>query len=724
MATHILDSFFKPRAVAIVGLSRSAIGAPVSVLTSLETLGYQGRVYIINPSVERTATRRAYPKIEDIPEQVDLAIVSVERARVPSVLRDCANCGIRAAIVITQGFADADEEGRRLQEEIRAISKETGLRILGPNTIGVVNSFERFTSSFIEVREDKTPIGQVAQSGLFMMGYHLINNEPAGYCMSIDLGNSSDIGLSEVLEYFEKEPRIKVVQCHLEGVTNGEAFVETASRVSRSKPLIALKAGTTSAGQAAVASHTGAVAGANEVYRAAFRKAGVIQATTAEELRVFSKAFAVYTPPKGKRVAIMSFSGGGAILAIDALERAGLELASLSQKTKDALLHLFPSWASVTNPMDIWMSVAKDFAATFPTVLETLLQDPEVDAVMCIYCSYPLPKYGLYDSSEHIARLADAYRGKPVLCWTYGLDIEGFTRKVEASGAAMVFQSLDDAAQSLARMADYRSRQEKFETPPGTPPVHAAEFATHEKLDSARRAGRSYLFTEGLQILAAYGLKVVPWRFINVEQDPFRTEQDLIRQAAELKYPVCLKAVSPELVHKSDSGGVKLGIRRPEELLETYRSMSRLLPIGAEKSGTTGVLVQEMAPRGKEIMIGMKRDPEFGPCIVFGTGGIYAEVLNDFSFRLAPLNHDEANEMINETKIGQILKGVRGEKAAHIEGIADALVQISRLAQAHPMVSEIDVNPLFVNEHEVSAVDARLILSNDRPEMAAEESPG
>jgi acetyltransferase len=710
MAAHILDSFFKPRAVAIIGLSRSAIGAPVSVLTSLETLGYQGRVYIINPSVERTATLNAYPRIEDLPEQVDLAIVSVERGRVPAVLRDCAKVGVRAAIVITQGFADADEEGRLLQEEIRGISKETGLRILGPNTIGVVNSFERFTSSFIEVREDLTPIGQVAQSGLFMMGYHLINNEPAGYCMSIDLGNSSDIGLADVLDYFGNEPKIKVVQCHLEGIIGGSKFIETASRVSRAKPVIALKAGTTSAGQAAVASHTGAVAGSNEMYRAAFRKAGIIQAGTAEELRLLSKAFAVYTPPKGKRVAIMSFSGGGAILAIDALERAGLSLASLSQSTKDALQHLFPSWASVTNPMDIWMSVAKDFAATFPNVLETLLRDPEVDAVMCIYCSYPLPKYALYDSSEHIARLAAVHRDKPVVCWTYGLDIEGFTRKVEASGAAMVFQSLDEAAQSLARMADYRSRQEKIAAPVGSQ-TNAAESLTRQKLQEARRDGRSYLFTEGLEILQSYGLKLAPWRFVSAG-DLSRDEQNLSRAAESLKYPLCLKAVSPDLVHKSDSGGVKLGIRNAEELLEAYRAMSHLLPAAAEKSAASGILVQEMAPRGKEIMIGMKRDPEFGPCVVFGTGGIYAEVLDDFAFRLAPLSRDDALEMINETRIGKILKGVRGEKPADIESVADALVQISRLAEAHPEISEIDVNPLFVNEYGAIAVDARLILSN------------
>lgn len=705
MAAHFLDAFFRPRAVAIIGLSRSAIGSPVSVLTSLETIGYSGRVYVVNPSIEKASAIQAYPRIEDLPETMDLAIVSVERARVPSVLEECTKAGIHAAIVITQGFADADEEGHRLQEEIREICKRTGLRVLGPNTIGVVNSFERFTSSFIEVREDRTPIGQVAQSGLFMMGYHLINNEPAGYCMSIDLGNSADIGLVDVLEYFEKESKIKVIQCHLEGITNGVGFLETASRISRIKPIVSLKAGTTSAGQAAVASHTGAVAGANEVYSAVFRKAGIVQANTAEELRVLSKAFAIYNPPKGRRVAIMSFSGGGAILAIDALDRAGLQLASLSENTKAALQHLFPSWTHVTNPLDIWMPVAKDFKATFPTVLKTLLQDPEVDAVLCIYCSYPLPKYAQYDSSEYISTIAAEHPDKPILCWTYGLDIEGFTRKVEASGAAMVFQSLDDAAQALARLADYRVYCEKPARAIEVDRAGAAQKFTQQKLEEARGLGQTYLFTDGLEILSQYGLKVAPWRLA-------RDERELLTKAASLNYPLCMKVVSPDMVHKSDSGGVRLGIRTLEELIDAYGSMSRLLPACPVGAGVTGILVQEMAPRGKEVMIGMKRDREFGPCVVFGAGGIYAETLNDFAFHVGPLNHAEALDMIQETNFSAILNGIRGEAPCNVDAIADALVQIARLAHTNPSISEIDINPLFVNARELIAVDARLILTD------------
>ena len=350
---RILDKFLDPGSVGIIGLSRSALDAPISVLTTLKDFGYDGRVYIINPSMARSDGCNVFSSLEDVPSPIDLAIITVERSRVPGALRACGEKGIPAAIVITQGFADADEEGARLQNEIVAVAREHGLRILGPNTIGVANAFTKFTSSFIELGYDLTPIGQVAQSGLFMMGHHLINNEPAGFCMAVDLGNACDIDLVDVLEYYGKEARIRVIECHTEGIKDGRAFLETAARVSRTKPIVILKAGTSRAGRVAVASHTGAAAGEGEIYQAAFRTAGVVQAGDSEELRLLSKAFVIYAPPKGRRVAIMSFSGGGAILAIDAIEGAELALATLSESTKAKLRPLFPPWIDVENPVDV-----------------------------------------------------------------------------------------------------------------------------------------------------------------------------------------------------------------------------------------------------------------------------------------------------------------------------------------------------------------------------------
>ena len=700
---RFLDLFFRPKKVVIVGLSRSAIGAPVSVLTTLNGYGYAGEIYVINPNMARADANNfnVCASLDDLPADIDLAVVSVTREQVHNVLNGCISKGIQRAIVITQGFADADEEGGRLQEEMLTLARSNGLRILGPNTIGIADAFECFTSSFIELQNDKTPIGQVSQSGLFMMGHHLINNEPAGFCMSIDLGNASDIDLVDVLTYFEQSDKVDVIQCHVEGIVDGSDIVETAARISKEKPIVLLKAGRSETGQVAVASHSGAAAGENEVYDAAFRKAGIVLAQNSEELRLLSKAFVTYTPPKGKRVAVVSFSGGGAILAIDAIEGAGLELAKLSDDTIHEISELFPPWLTVDNPVDIWIPVARDFDASFPRILERVMQDPGVDAVICIYCSYTLPKYDALNSSRYIGEIASRNPEIPILCWTYGLDISGFTRKIEEQGTAMVFPSLESAGATIAKMADYQA----FVSAPSS--VKAARFEVDDAsvsslLASAIQSSSSYLFTESLEILEAYGINLAPWRFA-------ASEPDLAANAAEIGYPVCMKIVSADIIHKSDSGGIRLNIADDQALLENYREMLNDVLRHDAQATITGVLLQAMAPRGKEVMIGAKFDPTFGPCLIVGTGGIYTEVLNDFAFCLAPINEAEARQMLAGLKLYPLLEGVRGEGPCDIDSIVDTLLRLSQLVTTHPTIKEIDINPLIVNEHGSVIVDARII---------------
>ncbi len=701
--SHFLDAFFKPRSVAIIGLSRSAIDAPVSVLTTLKDFGYGGQIHVVNPSMKGVEGINVCASLNELPEPVDLAVISVERSSVPGVLQECADNGIRSAIVITQGFADADDEGRLLQEKIVALLKERGLRILGPNTIGVTNALERFTSSFIEVQPDKAPVGQVAQSGLFMMGHHLMGNDPAGFCMSIDLGNTCDIDFVDVLEYYEQDDNVRVIQCHTEAIEDGRAFVDAASRISESKPVIALKAGRTVTGQAAVASHTGAAAGAAEVYRAAFGKAGVVPAEDAEELRLLTKAFVTYRPPTGRRVAVMSFSGGANILAADAIEKAGLSLANLSEATKSNLWNLFPSWLNVENPLDVWIPLSKNFQTAFPTVLESLLGDEGVDGVICIYCSYPRPKYERFDSSAHIAAIAGKHPEKPVLCWSYGLDIEGFTRDIENDGTAMVFPSLDDAAKTFAKMADYAAHRHRRRGAGNRPGCDARDADIEAVLQRAVGASQSYLFTESLEILESCGLQLAPWRFAT-------GADELATKAKELSFPLCLKIVSADIVHKTDSGGIKLGIQDDAALLESYGQLKDDVLARVPGAGISGVLVQEMAASGIEVMIGAKRDPHFGPCVVVGIGGIYTEIHGDYAIRLAPISEDEACEMLEETQVSRILSGFRGEPPRHIAGVVDALLRVSRLVCTQPCIKEIDLNPLIVGETETVVVDARIIL--------------
>lgn len=700
-----LDLIFKPRSVAIIGLARAALHSPVSVLTTLRDFGYRGQIYIINPNMapSREHECHVYASLDDLPQSVDVAVVSVAREHVLGVLEACVRKGICAAIVITQGFADADATGARLQQQLVQLARRSGLRILGPNTIGVANAHESFTSSFIEVHKDKVPIGLISQSGLFMMGHLLVNNEPAGFCMSADLGNACDIDFIDVLDYYAQQDSIDVIECHVEGIADGRAFLETAERVSRTKPIVLLKAGKSQAGQAAVASHSGAAAGEHEVYQAAFRKAGVITANNAEELRLLSKAFVRYTPPQGKCVAIMSFSGGGAILAVDAVEAAGLTLASLSDATKEALRDLFPPWMTLENPVDIWIPVSRDFHAAFPRILQLILDDEGVDAVLCIYCSYTLPKYTAYDSSRHIAAIAGRYPRKPVLCWSYGMDIAGFTRAVEQQGNAMVFRSLEEATGTLAKLVQYREYRHRAARKEAVPHIDVDDAKVKRILRAATKARQSCLYTEALAILQASGVNVMTWRLVS-------SEAELVALANELVFPVCLKVVSADIVHKSDSGGIKLDIQDRQQLIENFRQLYADVRRRQPQARITGVLVQSMAVKGKEVMIGAKRDPAFGPCLIVGAGGVYTEIYRDYAFRIAPIDHDEAYEMIAELRYSRILAGVRGEPACYLPAIADMLLKISQLVCNHGEIRELDVNPVIVDERGAVAVDARIIV--------------
>ena len=699
---EVLDLFFKPKSVAIVGLSRSAIGAPISVLTTLKDFDYGGRIHIVNPNVESTKDFKAWARLEDINDAIDLVIVSVVREQVLAVLRSCIEKNIRAAIVITQGFADADETGTELQAEMVALARDGHLRILGPNTIGVANAHANFSSSFIETYHDTTPIGLVSQSGLFMMGHNLVMNEPGGFCMSVDLGNACDVGLVDVLDYYEQTDAVEVIACHLEAVDDGPAFVDVARRVSRSKPIVALKAGKSETARAAVASHTGAAAGENRIYEAAFRRAGVVPARNAEELRLLAKAFATYNPPRGRRVAVVSYSGGGAILAIDAVESAGLELAKLTKETSQALVGQFPDWMAVDNPLDVWIPVAKDYHTAFPSILERVLQDDNVDAVICIYCSYSLPKYADYDASLYIGKLSTAYPNKPILGWSYGMDIAGFTEQVERDGNAMVFPSLEDATGSLARMLEWDTYRRDHDASDAAKPA-ADRAAARAIIDSAVAEGKVHLFVEGLEILEAYGIDIAPWAFA-------ADADQLAVCAAELPYPLCLKVVSSDIVHKSDSGGIRLGIETESDLLDSYTGLMGEVARHRPDAKVAGVVVQAMVSRGKEVMIGAKRDATFGPSVVLGAGGIYTEILDDFAVRLAPVSLAEAHDMIEELTIARILKGVRGEAPCDLARITETLTRVAALVCDHPEIQEIDVNPLLVDSEGAVAVDARIIL--------------
>jgi acetyltransferase len=480
--------------------------------------------------------------------------------------------------------------------------------------------------------------------------------------------------------------------------------LETASRVSSKKPIVVLKSGKTKTGEKAVISHSGAAAGEHQVYDAAFRKAGIVPAKNTEELRLLSRAFLTYSPIKDKRVAIMTFSGAAGILSIDAIEGAGLRLADFSDSTVEALKGLFPPWMEVNNPLDIWLAVSSnDFHDTYPRILECLLRDDNVDAVMCIYVSFTLPTHEEYNSSMHIRVLAEKYPEKPILCWSYGLDVAGFSEEIEKDGTAMVFPSLEAAAGTLKKLNQYEIYRRNYEKEQKF--VHFQ--VDHEKvksiLENHRKGDQKYLFKEGLEILKAYKNKVASW---TVAKD----KQELPKMANDINYPAVMKIISPDIIHKSDVGGIKLNIESYEELIQNHEEMLSEIRSKMPHATISGVLIQEMAPEGKEIMIGAKKDPVFGHCLILGAGGIYTEVLKDYAFRIAPLSEEDAFDMVSEIDYYKLLKGVRGEPPCHIESVVNTLLSVSQLVCDFPEIGELDINPLMVYEDDAVIVDARIVL--------------
>ena len=706
---HFLEPFFNPRSVAIIGLSRKAVGAPVSILSTLTAYGYRGEILLVNPNLPPRDGVRVFPDIAAIDRPVDLVVASLPRQAVPGALRECAAKGFLNVIVITQGFADADEVGRQLQAEITAIKDQAGMRILGPNSIGTANGFAPFTASFFELQAEKTPSGLIAQSGLFLMGHHGIGNVGAGYGMALDLGNGCDVSLVDALEYYERQDGIKAIQCHVESVKDGRAFMEAAARVGRKKPVIVLKAGRSAAGQIAAASHSGAAAGEAQLYAAAFAKAGIVPAGSAEEMRLLAKAFCNLPLPQGKRVAVFSFSGGAGVLAIDALEGEGLQLAELSPSTLEKIQAHCPDWMEMHNPLDIWMAVtAGDFHSIYPELLDLVLQDSNVDAVLAIYASLSLPKNASFDVSLHLPALAAKHPDKPILGWSYGLDVQGATKRMERDGNLVVFPSLEDGARTLRKMHDYARRTAQAARPvPAPKPVDRAKARTI--LEKARRERRRHLFAEAFAVFEAYGLPTAPWT-VAVHR------QQLQEQAPTLSYPVAAKMMSQDVVHKSDVGGVRLGIADAQELLACFDRMAELA--AGQGAELEGLFVQEMVVGGQELILGAKNDPVFGPALILGAGGVYTELLDDFAFAIAPIDQAEAAAMIASLRFAKVLKGARGQPPCDLGAIEDMALRLSQLICDFPEIAELDINPVLARADGAIAVDARLMLgepTNSRP---------
>ncbi|HHW43507.1 MAG TPA: acetate--CoA ligase family protein [Desulfotomaculum sp.] len=697
-----LRNFLYPRSIALIGVSTRTGPETFNILEQVLAGGYRGRIYPVNPRGGILLNLPVYPSVGEIPETPDLAVISTPRTAVPAVVRECVDKGIKSIIIITQGFADADETGHRMQEEILAAIEGKGARIVGPNTIGVVNLYENLNTSFIGFLRRQADTAMICQSGIFLLG---AADFTAGIGLGVDIGNACDVDFSESLDYLGQDSRIRVINLHMEGLKEGRRFMEVARRVSAAKPILCLKTGRSEAGARAASSHSGSLAGEDHVFSAAFRQCGVIRVQNVEEMYDFNKTFLTYQSMPGRRVAVVTISGGAGICAVDACSAAGLEVARFSEKTVSKLAAVFPDWMEVGNPADIWPAgMTRGYQDTLELSLDTILEDPGVDAVLVISPAYLDPgEDPKLDISIPVNRVAARHPEKPLTLWIFGGYRRELAARLEKENRVVVYPSPERAMASLAALYHYLYEVKNHHWT--SPPV----FADMDRkrigniLDRGGKTGGGTINEEALQILQACGIPVLPARVA-------RNAGEAMEAAESLGYPVVMKIVSPQITHKSDVGGVRLNLGHARAVEETFSEMVETVSSLAPHAAIEGVLIQPYRPGGVEVLLGGKRDPSFGPVLVYGLGGIYTELFRDVSFAVAPVSREEALAMIRGTKSYRLLQGFRGQSPADMETLVDCLLRLGQLVVEFPQIREMDINPLLVGPEGAVAVDARITI--------------
>lgn len=691
--------FFKPGAVAVIGASRIPDKLGYSVLQNVIQHGFQGPVYPINPKADEILGVKCYPSVLLVPGPIDLAVIVIPAEQVARALIECGEKGIRAAIVISAGFREAGREGRKREKEIVHIARRYAMRLIGPNCLGIIDTISSLNASFAAGMPAKGSLAFMSQSGALCTSVlDMALTEEIGFSRFVSLGNKADVNEIAFIEAWKDDPHTRVIMAYLEGVEDGREFMRMAQEVGREKPIIAVKSGTTNAGSRAVSSHTGTLAGSEAVYETAFRQSGVIRAYSLQELFDFSVAFDCQPMLSTARVAILTNAGGPGIMAADACERAGLQLATFEAESRDRLRAALPKAASVLNPVDVLGDAS---AERYGLALETLINDPGVGGVVVILTPQIMTEV---EETARIVGEQSLGRQKPVLgCFMGGQTVHPGVLALRRLGVP----NYATPERAVAAMAVLHRHHQWRECPPLEPTTFDVDRERVRKiLDQARAEGRIAIgMAEAWEILEAYGV-ATPTTCL--AHDP----TEAVCLAEQIGYPVVVKIASPDILHKTDIGGVTLNLMSSDDVrqafdLTIYRA-SRYMP----DAEIWGCLVQDMVLGGKEVIAGMNRDPHFGPLMMFGLGGIYVEALHDVSFRVAPLDRHSAREMIGAIRGHNLLRGVRGELPSDLAALGEALLRLSQLAFEFPEIVEFDVNPMIVFEEGrgVLGIDMRLVL--------------
>ncbi len=696
---NILDKIMKPKSIAVVGASTKPATIGSELMQRLRDYKFNGKIYPVNPKGGIIEGFQAYKSISEIPGEVDLAVIIIPQKFVNATIDECNNKGIKGICVISAGFKEAGEEGLKAEKELLSKVKEYGMRLVGPNCLGVLNTDPaiRMDATFAEALPQRGNIGFVSQSGALGGGIlNILKDLNLGFAQFISIGNQADVNAETALEYWENDADVDQILLYMESIQNPENFRKLATRISKKKPILALKAGRSAAGASAASSHTGSLAGADKAANALLQQSGVIREYSLKNLFATAKVFANCPIPKGNRVAIITNSGGPGIMATDAICEFGLEMAKISDSTKDKLRSFLPQAASVKNPVDMIASAPIEH---YQQTLETVIADDNVDMIMVIY----LPFLGLkdIDVAKAVMEIKKKYPHKPVL-GVFMTKSNFFTELSNMDVNMPFFMYAEEAAEGLHRLDQQRKWVER---PEGKiPSFNVDKCKALSIIESALKENRDQLTTlESIDVLSAYGIRSCKYGFA-------KSEEEAVKIANEIGYPVVMKMTSKTTSHKTDVGGVIVNIQSEEKLRTEYQGLMERLEAKGLLDGLEGVIVQEMVKGSREMVCGIATDPQYGPMMMFGLGGVFIEVMKDVNFRIAPLTDVDADEMIRSVKAFKLLEGARGTTPAQIEQIKETLLRLSQLVQDFSFIDELDINPLLISEKtgEGIAVDGRI----------------
>lgn len=695
----MFKKFFSPGSIAVIGASREPEKLGAQILNNIISGKYKGKIYPVNPKADEIAGLKCYPDISSIPDVCDLAVVVVPAGVVSSVIEDCGKKGIKALVVISAGFKETGKEGEIKEKQLVETARKYGCRIIGPNCLGIIDTYSDLNVSFAPLMPSKGGIAFISQSGAIISAViDWSRKQKVGFSRIISMGNMADVSESELIESCAVDENTKVILLYLEGVKNGKDFIERVSRVTKKKPVIAIKAGLTDSGSKAASSHTGSLAGMAQAYSAAFKKTGILQVATMEELFDLSLIFSYQPLINGDRIVIVTNAGGPAVVTTDSVEKQGLKMADLSSETLNHLKNNLPPAANIHNPVDVLGDATEE---RYSTAFETVIKDDSVDGVIVIVTPQTITRP--LETAKVIVENSKKYN-KPVVTSFMGGNVVESSIEFLRENRIPNYEFPERAVRSLKGMVDYkkmlsRTKGEKIE-------ITADKEKVSKIFEEAKKNGIKNLTDyQAREIFESYGIKG-PERFLA------KTVEEAISYAVKIGYPVVAKIVSPDILHKTESGGVRINILNDGEMEKAFNEIISSVKKYMPSARIEGVEVQQMVKGIQEVIIGVKKDVQFGHLIMFGLGGIFVEVLKDVTFGIVPVDYQESIEMIKNIKSYKLLCGFRKLPEADIPSVARTIMTVSKLCQDFPEIKELDINPLIVKEKNngVVMVDARIIL--------------